>query len=328
METLAKDNHICYGAANHSGFFRIPGHGKGRRIPRSLYPGELGRRCLGTMHLHLHQPSTYDAAPKRPRATQPRIRLPYIGVLLLLAVVFWSACNDDHQGEILVFTAASLTNVIEEVGDRFTEDTGIALRLNLGGSVSLAQQILRGAPADVFLSAGPEPMDLLETDGRLSPGTRVDFLTNELVVVGRSTAVEELNITSPNDLLNADVRLTISDADLTPAGRYSREALVNLGIWKSIESRIVPGQNVRVALGYVETGSVGVGIVYRTDLVGTDKVRILFEIPSENHSPIIYPAAAISESDKGLAAEKFLYYLASSDAAEIFRSHGFIPILP
>ena len=256
------------------------------------------------------------------------MRLLLVAVLLLLFPIINASCGNDQQDEILVFTAASLTDVMEELGEQFTHDTDITLRMNLGGSVSLAQQIQRGAPADAFISAGPEPMGQLEADGRLSPGTRVDLLTNELVLVGQTSAAEVLNINSMEDLLNSDIRLTIADPNLAPAGRYSREALVNLGLWESIESRIVPGQNVRVALGYIETGNVDVGIIYRTDLLATDDVQILLEIPSESHSPVVYPAAAIRKSDREPAAEKFVEYLASSEAREVFRRHGFTPLLP
>ena len=254
------------------------------------------------------------------------MRLPLVAVLLLLIPIIIASCGGDGQDEILVFTAASLTDVIDEVGDQFTEDTGITLRLNLGGSTSLAQQILRGAPADVFISAGPEPMDQVDADGRLYQDTRRDILTNELVLVGRTSAAEDLNITSMEDLLDGNFRVTIADPDLAPAGRYAREALINLGFWESIESRIVPGQNVRVALGYVETGSVDVGIIYRTDLLATDEVIILAEIPAESHSPIVYPAAAIRESDHGTAAKRFVDYLTGDVAREVFRRRGFTPL--
>ena len=181
----------------------------------------------------------------------------------LLLVMF--SCGSDQREEILVYAAASLTDVMERLGQQFAENEEVRVSFNLGGSTALAQQIIRGAPADAFLSAGPQPMNALEGRGLVIPDTRVDLLTNELVLVGPPDAAEKLGVASVEDLANASVTVAIADPDLAPAGRYAREALRNLGIWRQLQPRLVFGSSVRATLGYVETGNVDVGIVYRTD---------------------------------------------------------------
>ena len=128
------------------------------------------------------------------------------------------------------------------------------------------------------------------------------------------------------DLSNNDVRVAIADPDLAPAGRYAREALQNLGLWERLETRLVPSANVRVALGYVETGNVDVGLVYLTDTQIRDGLEVLARVPAEAYSPIVYPAGVLEGSLHVEAARKFLAFLGGVEAGETLREHGFIPL--
>ena len=149
---------------------------------------------------------------------------------LLISASFWaSSCGGDEREEILVFAAASLANVMEDLGQQFNEAQGIRVRFNLGGSTSLAQQIIRGAPADAFISAGVRPMAVLEDGGHIVPGTRVDLLTNQLVLVAPSGTAEGLGIGSVEDLAKADVRVAMADPDLAPRRPVHQGSVAELG---------------------------------------------------------------------------------------------------
>ena len=255
-----------------------------------------------------------------------KLLLPFAALLLLIMVAV-GACRSGHQETVLVFTAASLTDVMGEVADRFTDDTGIGVDLHLGGSTALAQQIIRGAPGDVFISAGSSPMDLLEASDLISPQSRRNILTNSLALVGIPSVSGSAGIGSLEDLAGSNVRLTIADPDLAPAGRYAKEALISLDLWDQLEPNILPSSDVRAALSYVETKNADVGIIYKTDIQANDTARILDEIPHWTHSPIVYPAAVIRRSEHNEGASRFVEYLVSDDAKDIFRLHGFAPVL-
>ena len=248
-------------------------------------------------------------------------------VLVLVLGLVASSCGDGEREEILVFAAASLTDALERLGEQFNAKEGVEVRFSLGGSTELAQQIVRHAPADAFVSAGRLPMDMLEEKGRLAQDTRVDLLTNGLVLVGRAGVSVKRPITSLSDLVDRDLRLVIADPDLAPAGWYAREALKDLGLWTRLEPRLVPALNVRFALGYLEAGTVDVAIVYRTDLAVTTDVEILAPIPKDSHPPIVYPAAVVEGSRHREAAVKFLAYLRTEEATATFLEYDFIPLL-
>jgi molybdate transport system substrate-binding protein len=225
---------------------------------------------------------------------------------------------------LTVFGAASLTDVLEEVGKAFTAQTQKPVRFSFAASSALARQIESGAPADVFMSADQEWMDYLAARGLLRPDTRRDIVANTLVLVAPAASNVQLKI-APGFALAAALgergRLATADPGSVPAGRYARAALTRLDVWRSIESRIIPAENVRTALNFVARGEAPLGIVYTTDARAESRVRIVDAFPASAHEPITYPAAATVSAVP--EAEAFLAFLRSDMARGIFRRAGF-----
>lgn len=245
-------------------------------------------------------------------------------VMMLTLVVIISGCGSDKP-DVTVFAAASLADVLQPLGERFEAEQGIDVKFSFGGSWSLAQQVTRGAPADVFLAAGPGPMDALDNDGLLTAVSRSDLLGNVLVIVGKDP--RDAVISTPTDLLRDDVsRIALGDPSLSPAGRYAREALRGMGLWEQLEGKLVYGLNVRTALQYVSSGNADVAIVYATDAASNDILRVLWVFPPETHSPIRYPIAWLKTADNPSGAEAFLVFLQSEEVSLVFKEHGFTPI--
>jgi len=235
-----------------------------------------------------------------------------------------SGCGSDKP-EVTVFAAASLADVLQPLGERFEAEQGIDVRFSFGGSWMLSQQITRGAPADLFLAAGPDPMDALDSDGLLAPTSRGDLLSNILVIV--EVSPRDAVVFTPTDLLGDDVsRIALGDPSLAPAGSYAREALQGLGLWGDIQSKLVYGLNVRTALQYVSSGNADVAIVYATDAASDDSLRTLWAFPPEAHSPIRYPVAALMDAENPAEATEFMAFLLSEEASVFFTEHGFTPI--
>lgn len=224
--------------------------------------------------------------------------------------------------ELLVSAAASLTDVMKELGARQEKQTGDKLVFNFGGSSLLARQIEERAPADVFASADEVQMDRLEKAGRLERGTRSDLLTNALVIVGHQDS--RLQINGVADLASSNVsRIAIADPQPVPAGIYARQLLANAGIWERVRDKIVPAENVRAALAVVKAGNADLGIVYTTDVGASGATRVLFNAPAELSPKITYPVAVIANSAHSGGAKRFLAFLKSNEAAQIFQRAGF-----
>jgi molybdate transport system substrate-binding protein len=233
------------------------------------------------------------------------------------------AAADAGQSPVTVFAAASLTNVLQEVGDAFTKETSITVKFSFAASSVLARQIENGAPADVFFSADPQWMDYLQTGRLIQVSTRHDVLGNRLVLVAPADSKIALKI-APRFALAAALgkgRLATGDPDSVPVGRYAHEALTNLGVWNDVVDRLVRADNVRSALAFVDRGEAPLGIVYRTDALVDKKVRVVDVFPDDTHQPIIYPIALIVRAKADAA--KFLAYVRGPSAAIAFEHYGF-----
>jgi molybdate transport system substrate-binding protein len=244
--------------------------------------------------------------------------------LLLLSVRSFSA--DSAKSSIVVFAAASLTNVLQELGDSFTKETSIPVKFSFAASSALARQIENGAPADIFFSADLEWMDYLQTRKLIQIPTRHDVLSNRLVLVAPADSQLKLKI-APNFPLAAVLgkgRLATGDPEGVPVGRYAQEALTKLGVWSAVEGRLVRADSVRSALAFVDRGEAALGIVYETDALIDKGVRVVDIFPENTHLPITYPIVltALAKADAG----KFVDYIRTPIGDAAFRKYGFIPL--
>ena len=250
--------------------------------------------------------------------------LPALAALVLAACVALSllACSSgDARGEVLVFAAASLYEPLEEARASFERDTGISVAVSYGGSQALAQQIVSGAPAALFLPAGVFPVSFVGERIALAREP-VNILSNRLVLVGRSGEGAQLD--SIAALASEDVeRVAIADPELAPAGRYARESLEHHGLWERVLPKLVFAADVRAALAYVESGNADAALVYATDAASSQPVSVGAVVPEDSHSPIVYPAAVIEGSGQEESARKLVEYLRGMEAREVFARYGF-----
>jgi molybdate transport system substrate-binding protein len=250
-------------------------------------------------------------------------RIAALGACLIAPQV---VAADDAQAPITVFGAASLTDVLQDLGDAFTKDSAIPVRFSFASSSALARQIENGAPADLFFSADLEWMDYLQARALIRPTTRVDMVGNQLILVAPVDSKVTLKI-EPHFALAAALgtgRLATGDPDSVPVGRYAKQSLVSLGVWDSVSARLVRADSVRAALAFVDRGETPLAIVYATDALADKKVRFIDAFPAASHEPIIYPAALTNVAKP--AAAKFLAYMHGPAGDLAFKRFGFTPL--
>jgi molybdate transport system substrate-binding protein len=223
--------------------------------------------------------------------------------------------------KVLVFAAASATDALKEVGQTFERETGHGVEFAFGASSDLARQAVAGAPADVFLSADVAMLERVEKAGLVLPGTRVDLLSNRLVVV--VPADSKRKVAGPADLKDVK-RLVLADPAAVPAGVYAKAWLERQGLWRELEPRVVPALDVRAALAAVEAGRVDAGVVYSTDAALSRRVRVALTVPEGEAPRIVYPVAALSRGKAPEAARAFVRFLQGDAARRAFERHGFI----
>lgn len=230
------------------------------------------------------------------------------------------------QRTLLAAAAASLSHLAPQLADGFRQESGIAVRFNFAGSNTLARQIVEGARVDVFISADASQMDVVERAGRVVPGTRVDVIGNQLVVI--ATPAAAASVRTPQALASPAVqRVAIGDPEAVPAGVYARQWLERLGLWTAVKAKAVPLPSSPAVLAAVGEGRADTGIVYATDLnMPAGRLsRAAFRVPIDDAPIIRYPAAAIVGSQVA-EARRLVDFLRSASAQRIFVGAGFRPL--
>jgi molybdate transport system substrate-binding protein len=228
------------------------------------------------------------------------------------------------EAPVTIFAAASTAGAIEAAARGFEALNAGSVRAVFAASSILARQISQGAPADIYLSANAAWMDELERADDLQPGSRVDLLSNTLVLIAPLNQAFEITVEPGFDLAKAlgEGRLAMGDPSHVPAGIYAKAALDRLGVWDSLGSKLAFANNVRGALALVERGAAAAGIVYASDAMAGARVRVVAAFPPKARAPIVYPMAIV-RARAAPAVTAFHRYLQGAAAGAIFRKYGF-----
>ena len=229
----------------------------------------------------------------------------------------------DAEEPIRVFAAVSLTNALTDIGQAWQRKGHPALLLSFDGSDDLAEQIGRGAAADLFISANQLWMDYLDARGKIIPNTRVNILGNELVMIARSGSGIRVHIKQRFDIANAfKGKLCVGKPGYAPIGTYTKQSLEALSWWELLIDRIAEKDDAREVLRSVENGECAMGVVYAGDGTIGRKIDVIGFFPEDTHEPIVYSIALVDGARP--EANSFVEYLRSSvDAAAIFSRYGF-----
>lgn len=249
--------------------------------------------------------------------------------------------SGEEETEIQVFIAASLNTVMTELAEKYNEDhPNVKITFNADSSGTLLTQIQEGYECDIFFSAAQKQMDDLEADGLMVEGTRADVVNNQVVVVTLKDSGTK--VTGLENLGDAE-SIALAGGSV-PVGRYTRQALINLGVLPGTDDpAAVTTEEVSEALGGVEIseqdnvskvltavveGSCEVGTTYYSDTYGYEEdLEILETVSYDLTGNVIYPIARVvnEEADDAqtAAAEDFLEYVLSDEAKEVFEAYYF-----
>lgn len=263
-------------------------------------------------------------------------------LVLFLSLVMLTACSTKgaNKGEVVsdngalpeakvyVFIAASLSNAMETIQEKYKEvQPNVELIFNADSSGTLKTQIEEGAECDIFFSAAMKQMTGLDEAGYIETDSIVKLLENQVVLIkpkGMDTAV-----TGFDTITNAK-NLALAGEDV-PVGAYAREIFTNMGIIDSIMAmEINECANVSAVLAAVSEASNEVGIVYKTDAYSAlNSVEIITNAPAEYLStPVVYPVGMVvnKEADENQknAVKDFLEFLQTEDVVKVFEDYGFV----
>ena len=236
-----------------------------------------------------------------------------------IAGVFLLAAGSALAGEARIAVASNFAAAAKGLEISFEERTNHEARLVFGSTGKHYAQIRNGAPVDVLLAADERRPRLLEEEGAAVRGSRFTYARGRLVLW--SSEVGYVDGEGRVLEIGGFRHLAIANPKLAPYGAAAREVLESLGLWRTLEGRIVRGENVAQALQFVESGNAALGFVASSQLArGRSEKGSSWEVPRGLYSPITQQAVLLRDEP---AARAFLTFLRSEPALEIIRGHGY-----
>ncbi len=262
-------------------------------------------------------------------------------VLLLLLSLFTGCGSAKPSGDLVIFAAASMTEVLPQLTAKYQEKCpDLSPTFNFESSGKLKTQIQEGADCDIFISAAPKQMNALDKskdaeggnpDGLdfVLQGTRVNLLENKVALA--VPAGNPKDIQSYDDLVAGlkagTVMLAMGNSDV-PVGQYTQKILSYYELDEATLAEagvITYGTNVKEVTTQVSEAAVDCGIIYGTDAYSAG-LTVVDTATKEMCGQVIYPAAVLNVSKHPEAAKAFLEYLKGAEAGAVFESVGFSPL--
>ncbi len=243
------------------------------------------------------------------------------GALGLAALL---AAAPAHADEALLAVAANFAGAVEAIGGEFAKDTGHTIQVTTGATGKLYAQIGEGAPFAILLSADAKTPAKLEEEGKAVAGTRFTYAVGKLSLwsadSGRIGADPKAALTAADTL-----HVAIANPDLAPYGVAAREALTAMGLWETIQPKIVMGENIGQTFSMVDSGAAQMGFVATSAVQapGKEPKGSRYDVPQELFKPIRQDAILLKAGEGNAAAIAFLDYLKGDKAKGIIASFGY-----
>ncbi|MEH1805734.1 MAG: molybdate ABC transporter substrate-binding protein [Nostoc sp.] len=266
-------------------------------------------------------------------------------MILVIGLQFVNLSPAKSATTLNVYAAVSLTNALNSIKTQYQNaNPGVSVVYTFGASGTLLSQIQAGAPADIFISAANDQIDVLQNSSpsKLVTGSRKNIVKNRIVLITPTTSpvsAGSATLNSIKGLTNANIRgIAIGDytgtPPVVPAGDYAKQVLTKQSIFNIVSAKLYRASNVRNVLTAVENKTLGVnnvnktvdaGFVYRTDALISKKVRIVDTALTTDSEAIVYPLGILTKTKVLSTAQSFSNYLSSSTAQNIFKNtYGFV----
>ena len=236
------------------------------------------------------------------------LRLLLAGSLMLLPV-------SAHAETVHVAVAANFTAVAEELAERFEAETGYEVVLSFGATGQLYAQISQAAPFQVFLAADTERPELAVSEGLAVENSFFVYAEGRLALYGTGAETGEAALAGDFG------KLAIADPEAAPYGKAAVETLTALGLYETLQPKLVQGENISQTLQFIESGSAELGFVAASQVLGKPNQWL---VPAALHQPIAQGAVLLKTGEGNPAAEAFFEFLRSDAAVAVIEAAGYL----
>lgn len=243
---------------------------------------------------------------------------------LLITSLVVICASSSWSEELNIAVASNFTAPMQLIETAFEADSGHDLRVSFGSTGSLYAQIVNGAPFDVLLAADQVTVDALADAELLADSSRFTYAVGGLVLWSADDDLVDDDL----DVLAEDnfAHMAIANPDVAPYGQAALDVIVVLGLVEQVGSKLVTGENISQAYNFVASGSAELGFVALSQVMRDGEINTgsYWLVPRDIYSPILQDAAVLSHASDKPAAQQFVDYLRSPDAAQVMRSFGYL----
>lgn len=228
-----------------------------------------------------------------------------------------------HAGEVKIAVAANFLNTLHILAPVFEKNTGHRLLISAGSTGKLYAQLHHGAPFDVFLAADDKHPALLEKEGLVMPGRRITYAVGRLVLWGaRPLPLQE----GAQLLQQPDIRhIAIANPATAPYGRAAYQALNAMGIWHTLQPRIVQGDDVGQVFQFVASANAQLGFVALAQVLNPKNTfsKDYWQVPEELYDPIVQDMVLLKKAENNRAAHAFVDFMQTAQARTLIQQAGY-----
>ena len=251
----------------------------------------------------------------------PLLRQGIVLATLLCSIAL--AAAPAQADTVTVATASNFKAPVEQIAAQFEKTTGHSVKLVFGTVTKLSAQIEQGAPIDVFISADQHTVDTLQSKGLTVDGTRLCYAVGELVLwSARQGVVDDRGGVLKDGKFN---HLAIANPKLAVYGRAAQGVMERMGVWESLQPKIVLGDSISQAYQFVASGNADLGFVAKSQVYkgGWLPGGSRWVVPQSMYSPLKQDAVLLKRAANNPAAKEFLRELAAAPAQQVIREYGY-----
>lgn len=226
----------------------------------------------------------------------------------------------DEKSELTVAAASDLTKAFTEIGAAFEQSNNCTVIFSFGSTGTLAEQILNGAPFDVFAAANESVINDLNIKGSIVSETIQLYAIGRIGITTLKTA--QVDASTMEALTDPAIKIiAIANPEHAPYGLAAKQAMMTSGLWDTLEPKLIFGKNISETLTYLTTGNADAAIIA---LSLNDESTLNFTlVDSDMHEPLRQAMAVVKSTKNEDLARKFNAYVNSPEGKKIMANYGF-----
>ena len=251
------------------------------------------------------------------------MQLRKLNVLVCMGTLLATMAHWANAGEVNAAVAANFTTPVQRIVELFQKESGHTVKLSFGSSGKFTAQIKEGAPFDVFLSADEKNPKLLEQEGLAVEGSRFIYAFGKLVLWSAQPNL----VDAKGEVLRKGGynKIAYAEPKLAPYGVAAKETLEELGLWNTVQGKLVTGESITQAYQFAATGNADLAFIALSQITKDGKVTegSWWMVPAHMYNPIKQSAVLLTAAPDKVAARAFLAFLKSEKAVAIIRTYGY-----